>query len=381
MIGTTLTTTAQTLRITEILYDAEGADTGKEYIEVVHTGIEPIRVQDIRFSEHGRTHTILSGTAEQLEQGTVALIVANPETFKEHYTTKGVLLHAGVFSLNNETSTITIGTKEGRGHTVSYRTEDGGNGNGNAIHIDKDNRIDEQAPSPGIVRGIPLQEKQEEEEQKLETKLRILAKPTPIFFAAETTFAAEYKGEARYGKWNFGDGTATLGRQVTHSYAHPGRYLLSFEEILLGEEGEIKNIQKEIQVRIPKIFAERIDETTVVVTNEHPEHIEISGWTLVAGTAQFVFPEDSHILPQNRIYIQFSTKENTKLVWVASEGGIYVATKEKEETIKSPSLNPQSFITLWLIILTTLMVLATLTLTTKTKIKEKKPRRKRKEKK
>ena len=88
------------LRITEFMYNAEGADGGKEYVEIINTGPGDITASAIKFSEHGRTRGIRGSAV--LKPGDIAVIVSEPTKFSEHYSSfTGTLLDSANFSLNN----------------------------------------------------------------------------------------------------------------------------------------------------------------------------------------------------------------------------------------------------------------------------------------
>ena len=81
------------VRITEILYDAEGRDNGKEYVEVVNTGPGEIDMTAVKFFERddrSTGRTIEQGTGSTvLQPGDIAVIVADPTLFSSNYNFDG----------------------------------------------------------------------------------------------------------------------------------------------------------------------------------------------------------------------------------------------------------------------------------------------------
>ena len=152
-----------TLRITEIMYDAEGGDTGKEFVEVMNTGSEDIDMTRVKFFERNDRPDRPGGSLAQsqgstiLQPGGVAVIVANPTSFLQHYTSfNGVLLDTRNFALLNAGATVSV-TIDGRLlHSVTYTTDDGAKGDGTSLHIRQDGDIVADDPSPGVMSGATI---------------------------------------------------------------------------------------------------------------------------------------------------------------------------------------------------------------------------------
>ena len=43
-------------QISEFMYNAEGSDKGKEFVEIINTGNTPLRASELTLVEHGRSH-------------------------------------------------------------------------------------------------------------------------------------------------------------------------------------------------------------------------------------------------------------------------------------------------------------------------------------
>ena len=273
-IATLTPTYAQTfaIRITEIMYDAPGSDTGKEYIEIANVGDAAIPTASISFTEHGRTHAVRAAEPVLLPPGAVAILSGDPAVFTETYGDDGhILLSSGTFSLNNTGSEITVAAF-GFTHTVTYTAEDGGAGDGTSLEVTANGTVRPRPPTPGTARNLPTVRRQPEPEPVPDTAVTLRTDPATLFSASETTFSVMRDGTVLYGSWNFGDGMVTTGRAVRHAYIHPGTRLLVFEEIPVGareDTDEPVTLQQEVTIIRPQLRAERMDDTFVRVYNDH----------------------------------------------------------------------------------------------------------------
>ena len=373
---------AAPLRITEVMYNAEGLDVGKEYIELQNIGPGSVSTASISFSEHERAHGILSATVASLAPGDIALIVADPTFFKEHYRTEAAILHAGVFSLNNETSTITLQVNGVVAHAISYTAKDGANGDGTALHIDETNKSTAKTPTPGKTAGIAIAK---EEERKKEAQaipsdpaLLLATAPTPVIAGARATFSVTKEETPRYGYWNFGDGTALFGEEVTHTYRYPGTYRLVFEEHHTTEREtpqEPAKVQRDITVEHFNVAVLREDENSVVLLQRYPVALEIARWRLVAQETEIIFPSGSFLTPNNPLRIPFKTTADTKeVVWYTAGGGVYPqALQTMPEQKELPPHTMTNMLTLWIALIALLLALSGFSVVLGTKKTSKKP--------
>ena len=349
------------IRITEIMYDAEGNDKGREYVEVINSGPGQIDMATVTFFERsdrsgGRVLTRSNGTTV-LQPGEVAIIVANTESFLQNYSFDGILFSTSNFALLNAGATVSLKKAERLLHSVSYTRQDGASGNGSALHIQENERIVAGTPSLGVVRGVavdtadtePRPERTQESTRSEETSdttedtsgetevadIRITTDPSIVFSASEVSFSAIRQngdeGEAIYGLWNFGDGAYTHGKAVEHAYLYPGTYITVFQE--LDENGsEGIALQKEIEVLFPKVAIERIDDAFIRLHNRHPFKLDVSNWRIESHGTLFVFPEKSLVSAQSSIAIPFAVPENQDIFFITAGGGQFKGESTPTDT-------------------------------------------------
>lgn len=368
------------LRITEIMYDADGADEGKEFVEVVNSGSVAIDMTTVKFFERNDRPDRPGGSLVQsqgsavLQPGGVAVIVAKPELFLQQYAFGGVLLDTRNFALLNAGATVSLKVDDRLLHSVTYVAEDGAKGDGNSLHVREGGGVFAGKPNPGVVSGSGGVDGSASDGRSAgdgatsgvspsggrsagddgsggsaadrgarggavrtqavpDEKQRDVSVPDPpvfvsdpsVVFSASTTRFSVVRGdgeqeEALYGLWNFGDGNYTYGAVVEHAYLHPGAYIVVFQE-LDADESEGFALQKEIRVLFPQVSIERIDDAFVRLHNRHPFVLDVSGWRIESPGVVFDFPVQSFVPRQNSIVVPFSVNEGQDLFFITAGGG------------------------------------------------------------
>lgn len=135
-------------------------------------------------------------------------------------------------------------------------------------------------------------------------------------------------------QWNFGDGTTSDATSPTHSYKHPGTYVVVVESRYLKEE---KTSRHEIEVLPLNLSLTTAINGDVTITNHGPEETNLHGMT-VRGRGNFIFPEHSILLPGKSITISpIKTTESSVVVALRDQAGQFVATTQAVSITKPTS--------------------------------------------
>ena len=168
-------TSAQVL-VSEIMYDLEGSDTDREWIEIYNTSSEAIDISTWKLFE-GNTNHGLSVTqgSESLAAGGYAIIVDSPAKFLADWPSyEGTVLDSS-FSLNNAGETLILrccGKELSDIDSVSYASDGGANGDGSSLHR-SGSTLSPGKPSPGtgvVVSAPPPAPKAEPKPKEVEMK-------------------------------------------------------------------------------------------------------------------------------------------------------------------------------------------------------------------
>lgn len=258
-------------RITEIMFDPPGTDTGHEWVEVVAE--TEIDWSKLALREEGVNHKISAeGSVPNLIQvGTVFVIADDPVKFRtDHPAFSGMLLNS-TFSLKNTGEEIGLVYDGSQIFTVTYNPELGAKGDGNSLQNPTGTSWVAQKENPGTI-TVQVSVDGAVALATSSTTTIMSVKPTgePADAAPPGGYQSEYValaaaipdavrvsvvGEdgatvskitgvvgaalqfhsrgiglkkvelpnARY-TWNFGDGVVRDGQHVEHSYKHPGEY-------------------------------------------------------------------------------------------------------------------------------------------------------------
>jgi len=119
------------------MYNPEGADSGREWIEVYNTGDESIDLINYRFLENDVAHRLSphnpDDTGLLLEPQKYAIIADNSTKFLEDYSENELLIDS-VFSLKNTGEELSIVNPDGEIiYTVTYDPEWGADGTGSSL--------------------------------------------------------------------------------------------------------------------------------------------------------------------------------------------------------------------------------------------------------
>src|SRR3989344_4276863 len=121
--------------ISEIMYDAPGADTGREWIEIENTSASPISLTGWKLNEQSVNHmlTVSQGTSTLLG-GAFAIIASDPEKFRTDWPHFSGTIFDSSFSLSNTGETFSL-----RNNTsafvdqISYYSSQGASGDGESL--------------------------------------------------------------------------------------------------------------------------------------------------------------------------------------------------------------------------------------------------------
>ncbi|HVY54968.1 MAG TPA: lamin tail domain-containing protein [Thermodesulfobacteriota bacterium] len=332
--------------ITEIMYDAPGTDSGREWVEVQNTGSESVDLSTWRFVEGGVNHKISVIGESLLPAGGFAVIADNPDKFKIDNPGFSGLLFDSAFSLSNEGETISIDDDTGVSmDSVSYDPMIGAAGDGNTLQKTGTGEWIAAAVSVGSVTiatesaAPPAEEGGSTDDQSGDSmgsdsgsssssgdsdtsahssqevantsydapQFEVTAgRPRIGFVGAPLSFEAKVKkskdvavGSGLRSVWTMGDGSLLIGQIVSHAYQYPGDYIV----ITNTDYGGFHAVAK-VKVRIiePSIALSLLP-GRMLLSNQGKGEVNIGGFILEDSEKRFAFPQDTIILPLSSIEI------------------------------------------------------------------------------
>lgn len=259
--------------ISEIMYDLEGTDSDREWVEIHNDTSQSIDLSSYYFYENSVAHRI-SGD-QNVAAGEFAVIVDSVEKFMEDWPNYSGSIFDSSFALNNSGEEISL--LDPQKQTVDnliYNPELGAEGTGNTLQsyegvwipglptpgaenvtepeseIDEDEGGDNSNSNSEGVSAHSSQNELSDYKPKLQVKTGI---GRDRFVSTNSLIEFEiYKSDNEKGKhfWNFGDGKSDKGGKVKHSYKYAGEYNVILNSIF---ENHKNTSRIKVFVEDPKI--------------------------------------------------------------------------------------------------------------------------------
>lgn len=305
------------MRVSEVMYDVSGTDSGREWVEVYNAGSSSVDLSILRFFNKQGGHTIKSygGASTVLAPGAVAVLADKPESFLADYPGfTGVLLDSA-FSLTNTGESIGMRDTEGVVQDeIAYSSDMGAAGDGNSLSRSGDSWVP-GIPSPGVyasaVGTSPAEAPTEPAPAPLDSSayrppelwVRILGESV-IVAGEQATFEAQVFRVAgvpiRNARlvWSFGDGGSAEGYTPAHTYHYPGSYMVS---VAASEAYDTAQAEIEAMVITNPIILIVEDDASLTLKNPSTHELDIGGWFLFAGGQQFAIPPHTLLRPGGEV--------------------------------------------------------------------------------
>jgi hypothetical protein len=363
--------------INEIMYDLEGSDSGREWVEVYNAGSEAVDFSQYKFFESGSNHSLTLVEGDTLVQpGGFAVIVSDLTKFKTDWPGFSGTIFDSSFSLSNTGESLVIKNENLEVTSeYSYSSETGAAGDGNSLQK-MESVWSAASPTPGeenyVINSVNNDQNENFNHDSTnntaiaveDLTIKTVVEGSGVAFAGiplelKATSYIKENEPLMYGKyfWNFGDGASLEKREnilddISHTYELPGQYMLRVEfykniNSLVPEnvfEMEINVLPMEVKVR------RMGDENNFYyeVVNGTPKDIDVSHWVLSAGDKYFQFPKNTLILQGRKIILSpkllgFSYEDLVGLKLTSYQGDI-VYQSLKEEKPKSNILPVKDYV-------------------------------------
>ena len=322
------------VEINEIMYDLEGADSGREWVEIFNNSTNEVNLSGWKFYD-GSNH-VLNEPPKNGGKGLLILSAYQYAVFAdkaeifvfEHPEYEGILIDT-VVALNNTEGILKLFNKEGvEIDSVSYDKSIGANGDGNSLQkingdfkaappsMGKKNTAQTQKTNQNSDVNTDYNENDFSENNAAELLNQI---NNNKFFTEKNikTFAGEDKtgvvgADIEFnGKslglndeplldpntrfvWNFGDGASKEGRVVRHVYSFPGDYIVFLNtasgKYSASDRLDARIIPNEIKISEISPFGLWLE-----IFNGSRQDIDISRWQINQENNFFIFPENTFI--------------------------------------------------------------------------------------
>ncbi|HEX9608910.1 MAG TPA: lamin tail domain-containing protein [Candidatus Paceibacterota bacterium] len=309
--------------ITEIMYDLEGTDTGREWIEVRNNGTSSVDLNTWTFFEGDTNHKLSAvlGTGV-VSGGAYAVIADNADAFRADWPGFSGTLLDSAFSLNNTGELLTLRNDVGVDvDSVLYRADWGATGDGNTLNLQGETWIP-ASPTPGtsasqstVSPTVDIGGSNSSVESNKSTSASAMAtlpearymarleadKDRTVAVGASEFFEARAYDQNGGGlsavtyTWNFGNGVVYEGKEVLHAYSHPGSYVVVVTADAPRGYHEANRFTVTAEPTLLRISG--VVPQYIALNNDSHREIDLSMWSLRSGEEVFQVPHGTVILP------------------------------------------------------------------------------------
>lgn len=350
--------------LNEIMYDLEGSDSGREWIEIFNGGSQTIDLSTWKLFESETNHKLnhIQGTPT-VGPGAYVVIADNTEKFLIDWPQYSGALYDSSFSLKNTGELLVLRDENLLDiDSVAYLPDWGGAGDGASVQ-----RInttwESSSPTPGAQNVqspvVETEDAGEIAQEGSETNESATAQTqedagsfptTPEIRAsaggdrtAVVGALTEFRGEsfglkqeplqnARY-LWNFGDGTLKEGQALFHTYQYPGTYVVILTVSSGKHSASDKLIVSAKEADIEITFA---DGDRIELYNRTSVELNISLFRLRARNSVFTIPNNTIVLPNTRVVFPQTvtglTVSDSAEVALLFPNGVVATVFEKTDT-------------------------------------------------
>jgi len=329
------------LKINEIMYDAEGTDSGREWVEFTNfdgdqADENEIDLLNYKFLENNVNHGLkiheYSGNSSQkssISAGEYAIIADNPAKFLIDYPNFSGILLDSAFSLSNVGENIAIVDSENNIiHAVNYSPEWGAKGTGNTLQLNGSDWVPAK-PTPGIINATTANDETKDDSdddsnssddsttnsgkngtktnennansqsahsgqndltnEKEKNNLSIGAGRvrygiinSPVEFRAISNL--EKKNKVKY-EWSFGDTDSQRGTNPDHTYYSEGVYNVVLNgEISTKDTEELATSRTKVHIRKPTVdimLITRGETVDIMLKNDSDFEVNFGGFYFI----------------------------------------------------------------------------------------------------
>lgn len=317
--------------ITEIMYDLDGTDTNREWVEVKNTGSAPEDLSKWYLFSDNTKHALVPEGEASIPPGGYAVIAQNAPKFRTdwpNYT--GALFDSSWTGFSNDGESIALKDPDlNIVSPLSFTASQGGAGNGDSLQ-----KIGSSwqggAPTPGreneatsgggddtnnteVSTNVESSSTKKKETEVPRIITNINTKNTVVAgvpFELDATTTGFGKEPLRMGKfvWNFGDGEIKIEAEhikFTHVYDYPGEYVinLSYYRVYTATvvDATDRIIVKVLPREVSIVSIGNETDPYVEIENKSNVEVDVSKWFIQGATRRFYVPEGTFILPNKKI--------------------------------------------------------------------------------
>jgi len=320
----------------EIMYDPDGADTDREWIELLNERNDTVDLTGWKFFEANVNHGLtVSQGAMLIPIGGYAIISNNPSKFlQDNPTFQGTLIKSS-FSLSNSGEYLAMKNPSGAiqdsltyipslggqddGSTLSYiggawvrgdKTPSATNifstvvvtpTSSNTTQNTTNTTSNNQTNNNQVVTIAPATITSSDLAVNTVNEKVVIAGADAEFVARASIAGKKVADDAQF-TWSFGDGGSRTGRSVGYHYQYPGMYVATVE---VSAEGSIATSKTRVKVIDPEISISAVGgepgKNFIEISNTSNYEMDISNWKIALNRVMYSLPKNTFIMRKQKV--------------------------------------------------------------------------------
>lgn len=323
---------AQAMQISEVMYDPDGTDAGREWVEVWNDGPSAVDVGGMFLLEADVRHKISStgsGASTLVPAGGRAIIADKPELFSADYPSVSPVFDSA-FSLSNSGERVALVSADGDEYSYAEWSSGSAASAGKSWQRagvswvaakatpgaeNADREDPPAAPVAASGAASPVAISAHSGTGGVTTVRRApellvdagRARVVPVGAELVVEPLIEGPGRASF-TWSWGDGQTSRGRVGRHTYRFPGTYIVVLNA--RGTGGALATSRTVVSALAPQVAASvggEGEDLSILIESASDQEINLGNFLLEAGGESFALPEDTIVLPGSSLRVPNST--------------------------------------------------------------------------
>lgn len=325
--------------ITEVMYDLEGSDKGREWVEIYNNGSESVDILEWRFVEGGKNHLLKEGGP--IPSQSYAIIADDRVVFMSEHPGVSVPVFDSVTSLSNEGEVIALLNEEKiEVDSVVYSLDMGAAGDGNSLQYVSSGWYP-GSPTPGSSNTRTVKQPTgvdpgDTPSPEPSSVLPVVTSSPPVVSLVPTTYSdtsilvdigpqeqhsfvgvvmafhsrasgipKNWERNTRF-FWSLGDGSKAVGGDIEHTFLHEGRYVVTATAVSGEYSGQGRVY---VDVVNPDVFIQNISKERggyIELASRMKHDIDLGAWKLKFRGEVFSIPSYTFLLGGQRLMLPHS---------------------------------------------------------------------------
>lgn len=338
------------LIINEIMFDPDGSDTDREWIELLNDTNDTLDLTSWKFFEANTNHGLTSFQGGMvIPVGGYAVIASNPAKFlQDNPTFQGSLIKSS-FSLSNSGEYLAMKNSGGAiQDSLTYIPSLGGQDDGSTLSLLGGSWIrgDKTPGASNVVStlsSLPANTPQSGNQTNTSTQIKdeityiapaitvssdltvntvnekIVLAGADSEFTARASLNGKTVPENAEFIWSFGDGGTKKGKSVGYHYQYPGVYVAVVE---VTADGGVATSKTRVKVIAPELsisdIGYEVGKNYIEITNSSSYEVDLSNWLLSINNIKYTLPKNTVIMGKQKVRFAGKTLGFDKLPFTAT---------------------------------------------------------------